>query len=127
MLHMRILRVLDMVVGGHGLVSPGDLLLGDVAEASSVLVRLFVVDEKLSVLAVATGLFACDAYEVEDRRCLVEDGVHLLKRAICGFGVEEVHDGEDHKVAIESDAQLVLVIPTAVSRHTQTYITAKMI
>ena len=76
------------------------LLLGNVAEATSVLLRVLVVDEKLTVLAIPTGLIARHRHEVEDRRRLVEDRVHLLQRPIRRLRVEEVHSGEDHEITV---------------------------
>lgn len=75
--------------------------LRDIASATQMLLGIFVVDEKLAVLAVAVGLVTGGRDHIENARCLVEDCVHLLQGAVCGFRVEEVNNGEDECVAIE--------------------------
>lgn len=69
------------------------------ADVGLVLVRLLVLDEQLAVLAVAAGFAAGDAHDAEPALgpgSLVEDGVHLLERAVRRLGVEEV-DGRHHE------------------------------
>ena len=93
-LNMGELAGLHVVALGKGLA----MFLGDVACAAQVLLRVFVVDEKLAVLAVAVGLVAGDGDHVEDTGGLVEDGVHLLQRSVGGLWIEEVDNREDEGV-----------------------------
>lgn len=73
------------------------------------LTGLVVSDEKVAVLVVAAGLLLGNADQREDVGCLVEDGVHLLKRSVGGFRVEEVNGRENGKVDDgEDDVSLVL-------------------
>lgn len=55
-----------------------DPLIRDMARATTVLVRVLIVDEEFTVLSVAMGLVPGDADEGEDGVCLVEDGVHFF-------------------------------------------------
>lgn len=79
------------------------LVGGQLVLAGLVLVGLVVGDEELAVAAVAAGLAAGDADDVEEALGavhLVEDGVHLLEGAVRRLRVEEVHarhdEGVDH-------------------------------
>jgi hypothetical protein len=40
--------------------------------------------------------------DVEDAGCFAEDAVHFFEGAVSRLGVEEVDDGEDEGVAIDS-------------------------
>lgn len=95
-----------MVVGvGVRLVRHGTLLVRNIAGAAQVVLSLGVVDEEFTVLAVAARLFPGDTHDVKDRLRLVEDGVHLLERAVSSLGVEKVHDGEDGGVTVIARCQ----------------------
>ena len=63
------------------------------------LLRFLVVDEELSLLAIAPRLITGDFHEGEVGVAFAEDGVHFFQGAVCGFRVEEVDDWEDEGVA----------------------------
>lgn len=76
-----------------------------------VLLCLVVGDEQLAVAAVPLGLLLGRAHDVDEApraADLVEDGVHLLERAVRRLGIEEVHRGHDEGVDDgEDDVRLV--------------------
>ena len=74
-------------------------LLGDMTSAALVVIRLFVVDKKLTLLAVAVRLVSGNANNREDGIGLTEDGVHLFERSVGCLWVEEVYSWEDDGVA----------------------------
>lgn len=76
------------------------LHISDTTDVMEVLVCLGIVDEQLSILAVASRLVACNPHQRPDGFGLVEDCVHFFQGAIRCFGVEEVDDGEDKGVTI---------------------------
>lgn len=88
------LATLHMTAFGKGLA----VLLGDVTGAAEMLLGILVVDEELTVFAVAVGLVASNRNNVEDIGGLLEDDIHLLKRSVGGLGIEEVDDREDESV-----------------------------
>ena len=62
------------------------------------LLGVLIVDEQLAVLAVPLWLIVRNADDGEDALALAEDAVHLLERAVGGFGIEEVDAGHDEGV-----------------------------
>lgn len=76
------------------------LLMRNVTRASLMLLRLLVVDEQFTVLAIPTGFFLGDSHNREDGMRLVEDRVHFFEGSVGGFGVEEVDHGDDEGVAV---------------------------
>lgn len=54
---------------------------------------------EVAMLVVAVRLFERVRRGVEDICGLLEDVVHLLKRAVASLGVEEVDNWEDERVA----------------------------
>lgn len=87
-------------------------------DARLVLLGLLVVDEQLAVLAVAARQLAGHAHDVEVRLRagdLVEDGVHLLERAVGRLGVEEVHRG--HHEGVDDGEDGVRVVLDAFEGH----------
>jgi hypothetical protein len=72
-----------------------------VVGVAALLFGVVVVDEKLAVLAVAAGLVLGDLDDGEPAAGtldLVEDGIHLLERAVGRLGIEEVDHGHDDGV-----------------------------
>ena len=82
----------------------------DDGAAAAVLFRVLVGDEQLAVLAVAPRLLLRHLDRVPDRRRLVEDGVHLLERAVRRLRVQEVDDGHDEAVAATGLAKWYLKV-----------------
>lgn len=76
------------------------LRISDSANMMEMLVRLGVVDEQLSILAVAEWFVARNLHQSPDGFGLVEDCVHFFEGAVCCFRVEVVDHGEDEGVAI---------------------------
>lgn len=64
------------------------------------LLPLFVIDERFSLLAVPSRLLAGCLHQGEVGAAVAEDGVHFFQGAVCGFGVEEVDDGDYEGVAV---------------------------
>lgn len=62
------------------------------------LFSVIVVDEQLSVLAEPPWFLSRHLDNGEDRVCLVENTIHLLKRAIGRLRIEKVDDGDDEGV-----------------------------
>lgn len=79
------------------------MLLGDMTGAAQMLFGILVVDEELSVLAVAVRLVAGNRDDVEDAGRILEDSVHLLQGPVGGLGIEEINDGEDEGVDDRKD------------------------
>lgn len=73
-------------------------LLGNGAE-TAVFFGLLVVDEDLTVLAVAARRIPRSAHQAEHRIRVEEDAIHLLEGAVCGLREEEVYHGHDEGVA----------------------------
>ncbi len=69
------------------------------AHAPLVLARRFVVDQNFALFAVTARFVLGRPDDREDALGLVEDGVHLLKRAIGRLRIEEKYDGDDESVA----------------------------
>lgn len=76
------------------------LRISHATDMMEMFVRLRVVDKQLSILAVATGLFARNPDNGPDGFGLVEDCVHFFEGAVGCFGVEEIDDWEDEGIAI---------------------------
>ena len=77
-------------------------LLSRITEHTSpprMLLRLLVIDEKLSLLTIPSRFIAGDFHDGEVGAAFVEDAVHFFQGAVCGFGVEEVDGGEYEGVA----------------------------
>lgn len=127
-----ILDVLDMsftvfhvvVCVGVGLVGDNALFAGNMTSTAQVIFRLSVIDEQLTILAVAARLISCNLDKVPNRCGLVEDVVHLLQRTVGGLRVEEVDDGEDKSVTEEHQSQQLFT--QRIRRRAATYITAKI-
>lgn len=68
--------------------------------AVDAILALIIRHEHLAVLAVAMRRILRDRYCVERAGRFVEDDVHFLKAAICGFGEEKVDCGCDEGVAV---------------------------
>lgn len=77
----------------------GSYLLRDETSATKIFFGVLVVDEKFAVLTIAVGLVASDGDSIEYAVGLVEDRVHLFKRAVGSFRIEEVDNREDEGVA----------------------------
>lgn len=127
-----ILDVLDMsftvfhvvVCVGVGLVGDNSLFAGNMTSTAQVIFRLSVIDEQLTILAVAARLIPCNLDKVPNRCGLVEDVIHLLQRTVGSLRVEEVDDGEDKSVTGEHQSQQLFT--QHIRRRATTYITAKI-
>lgn len=96
------ITILNMILRVRMILVTYSSLLGisHTTDMMEMLVCLRVVDEKLSVLAVPARLVARNPDQRPDGFGLVEDCVHFFEGAVCGFGVEEVDDGEDEGVTM---------------------------
>ena len=65
----------------------------------SMLLRLLVVDEQFSLLAIPSWFITGDFHDGEVGVAFAEDAIHLFQRAVCGFRVEEVNDWEYEGIA----------------------------
>ena len=63
-------------------------------------IRILVLDEQLSILAVAVRLFLRNLDNREDGVAFGENGIHLFEGAIRGFRVEEVDGWDDEGIAV---------------------------
>jgi hypothetical protein len=61
---------------------------------------LLIVDENFALLTVTAWLILGSPNDREDVLCLLEDGIHFLKRAVRGFWIEEIDDWEDKGIAM---------------------------
>ena len=59
---------------------------------------LLIVDENFAMLTVTAWLILGSPDNCEDVLCLLEDGIHFLKRAVSGFWIEEIDDWEDEGI-----------------------------
>ena len=64
------------------------------------LLRLLVIDEQLSLLAIPSRFIAGDFHDGEVGAAFAEDAVHFFQGAVCGFRVEEVDNWEYEGVAV---------------------------
>ncbi len=68
------------------------------AQSSFVFARLFVLDQDLTILAVAVRLGLGNPHHGQDTLGLVEDAVHLLEGPVRCLRVEEIHHREDEGI-----------------------------
>ena len=61
--------------------------------------RLFVVDQKLSIFTVSSGLVAGNFDDIKPTGAFTEDGIHFLERSVGSFRVEEIDYRENKSVA----------------------------
>lgn len=105
-LHLRLL-VSSISISRPWHASRGSLLkvshactsLRSKAGASEMLFGLLIVDDNFAALTVTAWLILGSPDNCEDVLCLLEDGIHFLKRAVSAFWIEEIDDWEDEGIA----------------------------
>jgi len=65
------------------------------------LLGIVIRDEQLAILAIAPRRLLRNLHDIENRRRIVEDGVHFFERAVGRLGIEEVDDRDDEGIAGE--------------------------
>ena len=73
-------------------------LVTDVTCSPHVVLRLLVIDQHLTILAIPVRFLVGDLHDCKDRVALLEYDVHLLQRAVGGFRVEEIDHGDNEGV-----------------------------
>ena len=65
-----------------------------------VLLRLFVIDQQLTTLAIASWLITSNFDDCKKAAAFAEDAVHLLERAVGCLRIEVIYDRENEGVAV---------------------------
>ncbi len=65
------------------------------------LLGLIIIDQHLSILPEPPRLLLRRLHHREHIARLRKDAIHLLQGPVGGFGVEEIHDGDDEGVSVE--------------------------